>query len=83
MDLVESIRRVVRGKMGQGNKVDSNSLEEASKLKGILSNGHSSMSAKDDIWVIVMTHRNVITMENLAISQGIVKTIITAVSLVI
>ena len=69
--------------MGQGTKVDQNSLEEASKLEGILSSGHSALSAKKEIWVIVMTHRNAITVENLAIQLGIVKTVITADSLVI
>ena len=53
--------------MGQGTKVDYNSLEEASKLEGTLSSGHSAISAKDDIWVIVITHRNAIIVKNLAI----------------
>ena len=56
-------------KNGPGNQ-GQNSLEEASKLEGILRNFEQwplSISAKDDILVIAMTHRNAITVENLAI----------------
>ena len=80
---MESIRQVVRGRMDQVIKVSQIILEEASKLGGILSNGHFVISVKDVIWVIVMAHRVVITVESLTIWQRIFRIVITAISLVI
>ena len=53
--------------MGQETRVGWNSLEEVSKLDRISSNGHFATSVKDDMSVIVMIHRDVIIVEELAI----------------
>ena len=53
--------------MNQETRVDRNSSEEVSKIDGISGSGHFATNAKDDIWVIVMMHRDVIIVEELAI----------------
>ena len=53
--------------MGQEMRVGWNSLEEVSKLDGILSNGDFAISVKDGIWMIVMIHQDVIIVEELAV----------------
>ena len=62
--------------MAQGTKAEWSNLEDPSKSKRILSSGHSVISVRDDIWVIVMTHRNAIIVKNLVIWQGVLSTII-------
>ena len=79
---MESLRQAVRGKMGQETRVGWNSLEEVSKLDRISSNGHFVTSVKDDIWVIVMVHRDVIIVKKLAIYLEIVRTVVIVASLV-
>ena len=54
--LVEGVRWVEKGRMAQETKAEWGNLEDASKFEGILSYGHSTISARDDIWVIEMTH---------------------------
>ena len=45
VDLVESLRQEVRGRVGQGTRVDQNSLGEVNRLDK--SNGHYVISARD------------------------------------
>ena len=49
VDLVESFRQELRRIVGQGTKVDRNSLGEVNRLDEILSNGHCVTSARDKI----------------------------------
>ena len=49
VDSVESLRQEVRGRVGQGTKVDQNSLGELNRLSEILSNDHCVTSARKDI----------------------------------
>ena len=49
VDSVESLRQEVRGRVGQGTKVNQNTSGEVNRLDEILSNGHCVTSAKDDI----------------------------------
>ena len=49
VDLVGSLRREVRGRVGQEVKVDQNSLGQATKPEEILSNGRYVTSARDGI----------------------------------
>ena len=80
---MESVKLVVRGRMGRVIKVGGISLVEASKVKGIMNNGLFVITTKDAIWVIVMTHRVAIAVESLIIWQGIIRTVITTVCLAI
>ena len=49
VDPVESLRQEVRGRVGQGTKVDQKSSGELNRLEEILSNGHCVTSARDNI----------------------------------
>ena len=69
--------------MGQGTKVSQDSSEEVNKLDGTSNSGHFATNAKDDIWVIVMMHRDAITAEKLVIWLQTVGTVIIVASLVI
>ena len=49
VDSVGSLRYEVREKVGQGTRIDHNSLGEVNRLDEILNNGHYVTSARDDI----------------------------------
>ena len=49
VDLVESLRQEVRGRVGQEIRVDQNSSGQVNKLDEISSNDHNVTSASDDI----------------------------------
>ena len=49
VDPVESLRYEVRGRVGQGTRVDQNNLGEVNRFDEILNNGHCVTSARDDI----------------------------------
>ena len=49
VDPVESLKHEVKGRVGQGLKVDQNSSGQANRLDKILSNDHYVTSARDDI----------------------------------
>ena len=69
--------------MDQGTRVNQNRLGEINKLDEISSNGHYVISARDDIWVIVVIHRDAIITKKLAILPEIVETVRFVASLVI
>ena len=52
-------------------------------LDGTSNSGHFATSAKDDIWVIVIVHRDAITAEELAIWPETIRIATNVVSLVI
>ena len=80
---MESVKLVVRGRIDQEIEVHHISLEGISKLGGILSNGHFAISAKDNIWVVVLTHQIAIIVRNLVNWREIIRIVITTISLVI
>ena len=49
VDPVESLRQEVRGKVGQGIRVDQNSSGQANRRDKILNSGHYVTSVRDDI----------------------------------
>ena len=53
--------------MDQGTKVSQDNSWEVNRIDGTSSSGHFAMNAKDDIWVIVMTHQDAIIVGKLAI----------------
>ena len=69
--------------MGKGTRIGQDSLGEVNRLNGTSSNDHFAMSAKDGIWVIVMVHRDAITVEELAIWPETVRTMTNVANLVI
>ena len=69
--------------MGQAIRVSQDSSGEVNRLNGTSSSGHFAKNAKDNIWVIVMVHRDAITAEELAIWHETIKTVIIVASLVI
>ena len=83
VDMVESLRQEVRERMGQGTMVSQNSSGEINKLDKVSSNGRYVASARDDAWVIVVTHQDAIIVGKLAIQPETVGTIIIMASLVI
>ena len=54
VDLMGSLRREVKERVGQEIKVDQNSLGQANMLDKILSNGSYVINAKDGIWVTIV-----------------------------
>ena len=83
VDSVGSLRQEVRERVGQGIKVDQNSLREVNRLDEILSNGHYVTSARDDIWVTIVIHQDAIIVGKLAILPETVETIRIEAGLVI
>ena len=69
--------------MCQGTRVRQDSSGEVNGLNETSSNRHFATNAKDDIWVIVMIPRDVITVEELVIWPETVRTVIIVPSLVI
>ena len=49
VDQMESLRQEVRGRVGQGTRVDQNSSREVNRLDEILSNGHYVTIVREDI----------------------------------
>ena len=69
--------------MGQGTRVSQDSSGGVNRLDRTSSSGHFATNAKDGILVIVMMHRDAITIEELAIWPEIVGIVIIVASLVI
>ena len=69
--------------MGKGTRIGQDSSRELNRFDGTSSIGHFAMSAKNDIWVIVMVHRDVMTAEELAILLETIETVIDMANLVI
>ena len=53
--------------MGKETRINEDSLGEVNRLAKILSNGHFVTSARNDTWVIVVTHQGAIIVGKLAI----------------
>ena len=71
-------------KSGLGNQDQTRQFKrEGSMLDGTSSVGHFVVSAKDDIWVIVMVHRDAMTTEELAIWLTTVEIVTNVANLVI
>ena len=67
VDLVESLGQNVRERMGQEIRVDQNSSGEVNKFDRVSSNDHNVTSARNDTWVIVVSHQDAIIVGKLAI----------------
>ena len=80
VDLGESFRQEVRGKVRQGTRVGQNSSGEINRLDKILGNGHYVTNVRDDIWVIATIRQDAIITKKLAI---LLETVRIVASLVI
>ena len=64
---MESLRQVVRGRMGQEIRVDQNSSEEVNRVDGTSSSDLFATNVRDGISVIATIHQDAIIAEELAI----------------
>ena len=81
VDPVGSLRHEVRGRVGQGIKVEQNSSGEVNRLDEILSNDHYVISARDEIFVTVVIHQDAIIVGKLAILPETIGTVRIVASL--
>ena len=61
--------------MDKRTRIGQNSSGQINKLDEISSNDHYVISARDDIWVIVVIHQDAITAEKLDILPETIETI--------
>ena len=80
VDLVESPRLEVKGRVGQGTKVSQNSLVAIGKLDEVLSSGHYVTNIRENIWVSVMIHQDVIIARKLVTFLETIRTAIIEAS---